>query len=99
MKTLKDLIERFKKINKIAVIDKKEYRGFNYTYKELYLLSKKFSLLLNQNRIKKGDKIIIWSQNGIEYPSILFGSILQGVIVVPIDLKSNPDFVKKIQNY
>jgi len=97
MKTLKDLIERFKKINKIAVIDKKEYRGFNYTYKELYLLSKKFSLLLNQNRIKKGDKIIIWSQNGIEYPSILFGSILQGVIVVPIDLKSNPDFVKKIQ--
>lgn len=97
MKTLKDLIERFKKINKIAVIDKKDYRKFSYTYKQLYLLSKKFSLLLNENRIKKGDKILVWSQNGIEYLSILFGSILQGVILVPIDLRSNLDFVKKIQ--
>ena len=33
MKTLKDLIDRFKDSGKVAIVDRKEYRKFSYTYR------------------------------------------------------------------
>jgi long-chain acyl-CoA synthetase len=100
MKTLKELVEEIqnpKYLEKIAIIDRREYRKFEYTYSQLYNLSRKFASFLKENNIKKGDKIIIWSPNGIEYVATLFGAFLEGIIVVPVDVKSNIDFVKKIQ--
>ncbi len=98
--TLNDLISQFRNSSyakKTAVIDRKEFRSFAYTYEELYSFILKFSSFLKKNKLKKGDKIILWMQNSVEYPIILFGSLLAGVIVVPIDLKSGPALVKKIQ--
>lgn len=97
MRTLKDLVNGFKNLNKIAVIDRKEYRRFSYTYQELYVLSQKFAIFLRENNLKKGDKIIVWAYNGIEYALIFLGAFLEGVIIVPIDLRSNLDFVDGIQ--
>ena len=97
MKTLKDLISGFKESDRIAIIDRKEYRRFCYTYQEVYDLSQKFACFLKKNNVKKGDRIIVWSYNGIEYAVILLGAFLEGVIVVPADLRSNIDFVHKIQ--
>jgi long-chain acyl-CoA synthetase len=98
MKTLKELVEETQNNpSKIAIIDRREYRKFEYTYQQLYDLSRKFATLLKKNNVKKGDKIIIWSPNGIEYVTALFGAFLEGVIVVPIDVKSNIDLIKKIQ--
>ncbi len=98
MKTLADLIEGFKESNKVAVIDRKEYRKFAYTYKELYKLSSKFAYFLKKNKVNKGDMIIVWSYNGIEYAIMLLGAFLAGVIVVPVDLRSDIVFARKIQN-
>ena len=97
MKTLKELIEGFKDSERTAIVDRKEYRGFSYSYKQLYILSRKFASFLKENNVKKGDKIIVWNFNGIEYAVIFLGAILAGVVIVPIDLRSNIDFVKKIQ--
>ncbi len=97
LKTFKELIDGFKDSDNTAVINRKEYRKFTYSYKQLYILSKKFSAFLNKNNIKKGDKIIVWNYNSIEYALIFLGAFLEGVIVVPIDLRSNIDLVEKIQ--
>ena len=98
MKTLKDLIQTFKEDpDKIAIINRKEYRKFEYNYQQLYNLSNKFATFLKNNNLKKGDKIIIWISNGIEYAACLFGAFLEGIIVVPIDKQSNISFVEKIQ--
>lgn len=98
MKILKELVEQTQNNpSKIAIIDRREYRKFEYTYQQLYDLSRKFATLLKKNNIKKGDKIIIWSPNGIEYVTTLFGAFLEGVIVVPIDVKSNIELIKKVQ--
>ncbi len=97
MKTFKELINGFEDSDKIAIIDRKEYRKFSYTYKQLHALSRKFASFLKENNVKKGDGIIVWTYNGVEYALILLGAFLEGVIVVPIDLRSNIDFVNKIQ--
>ncbi|MBW2996655.1 AMP-binding protein, partial [Candidatus Woesearchaeota archaeon] len=96
MKTLKDLVDGLKG-DRIAVVDRKEYRRFNYSYDQLHNLCLRFASFLKQNNVKKGDKIIVWSYNGIEYAVIMLGAFLSGVVVVPIDLRSNIDFVRKIQ--
>ncbi len=96
MRTLNDLISGFRDSDRTAIIDRKEYRRFCYTYKELYALSLKFASFLKKNDIKKGDRIIVWAYNGTEYAVILLGAFMEGVIVVPVDLRSNLDLVKKI---
>jgi len=97
MKILKEVIEQFKEADKTAIVDRKEYRKFSYTYNELYQLCLKFVSFLRKKNIKKGDRILIWSYNGIEYAVTLLSCFLSGIILVPIDLKSDINFVKKIQ--
>ncbi|MBM3232354.1 AMP-binding protein [Candidatus Pacearchaeota archaeon] len=100
MKTLVDLINKFNEpecFDKVAIIDRKEYRKFSYTYGQLYDLCQRFAGFLRKNKFKKGDMIIIWAPNGIEYAAIMLGAFLEGIIVVPIDLRSNMDFLIKIQ--
>lgn len=98
MNTLQELINKIKNSNNVAIIDKKDYRTFQYIYKDIYSLATKFAVFLRNNDVKKYDKIIIWTNNSIEYVVILLGCFISGVIVVPIDLKSNSDFVKKVNN-
>ncbi len=97
LKTLKDLVENFKGSKEIAVIERTGYRRFVYSYDMLYDRAKRFAILLHENQIKKGDRIIIWSYNGIDWVTVLCGSILVGVIIIPIDLRSTTEFVEKIQ--
>jgi len=97
LKTLKDLINGFKDLYKVAIIDRKEYRRFSYTYDELYYLCRKFAGFLKENKVKKGDRIIIWTHNGVEFAVVMLGSFLEGVIVVPVDLRSTVDFANKLQ--
>jgi len=97
MKTLRNLVQDLKGSGQIAIVDRKEYRRFLYTYDQLHSLSQKFAGFLHQNKVKKGDKLIVWLQNGIEYAVILLGSFLEGLVIVPVDARSNIDLVKKIQ--
>ncbi|MFH1064407.1 MAG: AMP-binding protein [Candidatus Woesearchaeota archaeon] len=96
LKTLKELVKSLKDSDKTAITDRKEYRRFSYTYRELYLLSQKFAAFLKNKDVKKGDCIIVWSPNGIEYAVVMLGAFLRGAVLVPIDLRSNIDFVKDI---
>ena len=101
METLKDLVDSFKDpkySSKTAIIDRKEYRRFTYSYKQLYDLCQRFASFLKENGVKKGDKIIVWAPNGVEYALIILGAFLEGVIIVPIDIRSDIGFVRKIQS-
>ena len=100
MKTIKDLVDSFvskKHRSRIAITDRKEYRRFHYRYEELYDLCTRFSTFLAEKKIKKGDKILLWAPNGIEFVTALLGATSVGVVVVPIDMRSDAGFAKKIQ--
>ncbi len=97
MDTLIQLINKFKKYDKnIAIINKTEFRTFQWTYSKLCLYIKKFSAFLEKNNIKKGDKIALLYQNSPEYVITFLGAILKGAILIPIDIRSTDDFIKKI---
>ena len=97
MQTITELIKNLKnQENNIAIINKTEFRTFKWTYKKLHTYIKKFSAFLQKNNIKKGDKIAILGPNSPEYVIAFLGSILNGTILVPIDIRSTDDFIEKI---
>ncbi len=72
--------------NKIAL---KEYEsGRTLTYKELNNVSNRFAdLLMNENGLKKGDRIMVFAENCIEYFIFFFAAQKAGLILVPVNYR------------
>ncbi|HEX6043837.1 MAG TPA: AMP-binding protein [Pyrinomonadaceae bacterium] len=56
-----------------------------------------FARELEVRGIGHGDRVLFWTENSPEWIAAFFGCLLRGVIVVPLDLKSTPDFVARVQ--
>lgn len=84
------LLERttIKNQNKVALGMKTMFGWNELTYKGLSLLSTRFAAyLINDLQIPKGEKVAILSESLPEYGVCVFGSVLAGVTMVPLDNK------------
>ena len=63
--------------------------GWNeFTYSGLGMLSRKIGhYLINDLQIAKGEKLAILSESMPEYGACVFGSVLAGLVTVPLDIK------------
>ena len=63
--------------------------GWNeFTYSGLGMLSRKVGhYLINDLQIAKGERLAILSESMPEYGACLFGSVLAGLVTVPLDIK------------
>ena len=52
------------------------YRGWKYTYAQLGRAASHFALRLGEHDIRKGDKVIFWSENRPEWIAAFWGCIL-----------------------
>jgi acyl-CoA synthetase (AMP-forming)/AMP-acid ligase II len=41
--------------------------------------------------------VLFWGENSPEWIAAFYGCLLRGAVVVPLDLKSAPDFVERVQ--
>jgi long-chain acyl-CoA synthetase len=73
------------------------YRRWNYTYAQIGLAARHFAAQLSEQNIRKGDKIIICSENRPEWVAAFWGCILAGVVVVPIDYRASFAFLRRVQ--
>ena len=72
-----------------------ENMGKSITYKELDILSQKFSLYLTEElHMRKGDRLAIQSPNVLQYPIALFGALRSGIIVVNTNPLYTPSEMK-----
>src|SRR5215217_5089268 len=51
---------------------------------------------LHQLGLRKGDKVVFWSENRPEWIVAFWGCLLRGIVVVPIDYRASPDFVARV---
>lgn len=56
--------------------------GYSLSYQDIYQLAKQFAAYLQHCGLKKGDRIAIMLPNTLQYPVVLFGSFLAGLVVV-----------------
>ncbi|HET8924753.1 MAG TPA: class I adenylate-forming enzyme family protein [Candidatus Acidoferrum sp.] len=73
------------------------YRSWKYTYAQVGLAARRFAARLSENNIRKGDKVVFWSENRPEWVAAFWGCVLAGVIVVPIDYRSSQRFLPHVQ--
>ena len=72
------------------------YRPRTFRYREIAGMARAFALRLRASGIRKGDKVLVWSENRPGWIGALWGCILDGVVLVPLDYRVSAEFLLKI---
>jgi long-chain acyl-CoA synthetase len=80
----------------VAVVSRLGLRQQATTYSELLHLTGRFAAGLQRRDIKKGDRVLLWGENGAPWIAAFFGCVLRGVVAVPIDTGGSADFAEKV---
>lgn len=94
---LASLVDDFKRHgDQIAVVARHGLRKEVTSYKTLAEMCGRFAALLEERGIVKGDRVLIWGENGAPWIAAFFGCILRGVIPVPIDVAGSEAFAHRV---
>ena len=94
---LATLLEDFKKHeNEIAIVRTQGVRRRESTYGDIAHLAGRFAALLEGRGIGKGDRVLLWAENGAEWVAAFYGCMLRGVLVVPLDAFGSADFAHRV---
>src|SRR5689334_9129084 len=80
-----------------AVAHEAGVRVSRWSYAHLASSAFQFARELEARGICAGDRVLFWGENRPEWIACFYGCLLRGVVVVPLDLKSAPDFVARVQ--
>jgi len=75
---------------------KDKYRVWKYTFRQIFELSCKFARFLSDKGLVKGDRVLIKGENKPEWVAAFIGCLINGFVVVTLDLKSSPEFDLKV---
>ncbi|HXQ77602.1 MAG TPA: class I adenylate-forming enzyme family protein, partial [Gemmatimonadaceae bacterium] len=72
------------------------YRSWSYSYADVASGARAFAARLCGSGMGKGDTITIWAENRAEWIIALWGCLLEGIILVPIDYRASADFLVRV---
>jgi len=72
------------------------FRSRTYAYGAIALMARTFAARIHEAGLRKGDTVVFFSENRPEWIAAFWGCLLRGVIVVPIDYRSSPDFLLRV---
>ena len=72
------------------------FRSHSYTYAQVAAAARGFAARAHALGLRKGDKVVFWSENRPEWIVAFWGCLLAGIVVVPIDYRSSPDFLRRV---
>ncbi|PIR47175.1 MAG: hypothetical protein COV07_00685 [Candidatus Vogelbacteria bacterium CG10_big_fil_rev_8_21_14_0_10_45_14] len=98
-KTIATLFEEWceKYAGKIAVVSASlDGEMARYSYKELWLLVEKMRAKIRELGIAKGDRVVVGGPNSIEWGALLLACACEGIVIVPLDTRSEHSFVERV---
>ena len=81
-----------------ALLFKPAFRYQRWSYSRLWSESGQVATLLQRRGLTKGDQAILWGPNSPHWVLIFFGCMRAGVVLVPLDLRSAPDYLAKVMS-
>jgi long-chain acyl-CoA synthetase len=66
------------------------------SYRRVAESAHRFARELDARGVTKGERVIVWAANSADWVAAFFGCLLRGVVVVPLDVESAPDFVARV---
>jgi long-chain acyl-CoA synthetase len=91
---LRDAAARFG--DRPALLIKPGFRTRSWSYRDLAGLAPRVARILSEQGLERGDRVLIWGVNRPEWAIGFFGALFAGLVLVPVDVRSQPDFVAKI---
>ena len=79
-----------------AYVFPRGYRRERWSYRQVTGVAYQFARELAARNIVKGDAVLLWSPNGAEWVAAFLGCARSGVLAVPVDDASSPDFARRI---
>ena len=95
-RTLLDFFDDLARLDGTFVVHDDGYRTWAFTYAEIAAAAGLFAARLREAGIGIDHKIIVWSENRPEWLVVLWGCLLEGVTVVPIDYRASPDLLLRV---
>ena len=95
-RTLLDFFDDLSTIDGTFVVHDDGYRTWSYTYAEIVAASRAFAGRLRDAGIEPEQKVVLWCENRPEWIVVLWGCLLEGIILVPIDYRSSSDLMLRI---
>lgn len=81
---------------KIALTGKTGFRREPWTYTYLLETADCIASYLHTRGIEKGDRVALCAPNQPNWVAAFFGCLIDGAIVVPLDIQSSPEFMAKV---
>ena len=95
--TLLDFFDDFSALDDTFLVHDDGYRTRAYTYAQVAALARVASERFRAAGLQPGDPIVVWSENRPEWIVALWGAILGGFVLVPIDFRVSPEFLWRVQ--
>ncbi|MGH9173125.1 MAG: AMP-binding protein, partial [Vicinamibacterales bacterium] len=94
--TLVDLFRDLEKHRGDFLVYDDGYRVRRHSYAAVTRSARGFAARLATAGIGKGEKVVFWGENRPEWIACYWGSIIAGVVVVPIDYRASAEFLHKV---
>ena len=79
-----------------AYVQRSGHRSTHWSYSQIAKLAFQFARELEQRKMQKGDRVLLWGRNSGEWVAAFFGCALRGIVVVPMDDAASGDFVQRV---
>jgi long-chain acyl-CoA synthetase len=94
--TLLDVLEDYSRRPDVYLVHDDGYRVREATYAGTAALAAEFNTRLASAGISPDDKVVIWSENRIEWIVALWGCLARGAVVVPVDYRASVELLRRI---
>ena len=74
------------------------FRYLTWSYQDLWDGAGRVASFLQSRGVEKGDRVLLWGPNCPQWVLAFFGCVRAGAAAVPIDLRSNADFVDRVSS-
>ncbi|CAN5748903.1 hypothetical protein BH18ACI5_BH18ACI5_02810 [soil metagenome] len=95
-RTLLDLFADIATIDAPFVAHDDGYRTRCLSYREIAADAQAFADRLRHHGIVAGDHVLLWCENRPEWLAVLWGCLLEGVVVVPVDYRGSAELTLRI---
>lgn len=94
--TLLDFFDALAEHQADFLVHHDRYRTRRFTYADVRNASLRFAGRLTKAGLGKGDAVLIWSENRPEWIAALWGCLLAGAVVVPLDYRASGDLLGRV---
>ena len=96
--TLLDFFADFAELPDPFLIYDDGFRIEQRTYSQTAQTARALAVRLRESGVRKGDKVIVWSENRTEWIAAFWACLLAGAIVVPVDYRASSEFLFRIRD-